>query len=148
MLVLILVGLLAFWILGGVALRSIGGLLCMAAGVGLLFGQGGQTGAFVLVAAMGAVLWLAGHWHFAHKFGFYKSPLADRVLDRPSNLRRRRPRRQPKGVVAAAAHPSSEARPAAPAAELVSAPPAAKPARPASTGSWPAWWPARRRGTH
>jgi hypothetical protein len=147
-LVLILVGLLAFWTVGGVALRSIGGLLCLAAGVGLLFGPGGQTGALVLVAAIGAVLWLSGHWHFAHKFGFYKSPLAHRMLDRPPGVQRRRGRRRPDAAVRTATHPSLEARPEAPAAELVPAALTAKPARPVSAESRPARWPARRRGTH
>ena len=34
----------------------------------------------MLVLALGVVLWLAGHWHFAYKYRRYKHPLAAELL--------------------------------------------------------------------
>ena len=71
--VAILGGLLVLWLLGGVLLR-IGGLLLVLAGG---FGAGLQHDANgLLVLAIGALLWLAGHWHYALRHHEYKSPLA------------------------------------------------------------------------
>jgi hypothetical protein len=75
----ILGGLLVLWLLGGVLLR-IGGLLLVLAGsvgVGL---QRNASGALVL--AIGALLWLAGHWHYALRHHEYKSALAGYVFMR------------------------------------------------------------------
>lgn len=75
--VTILGGLLALWLLGGVLLR-IGGLFLILAGS---FGVGLQHNASgVLVLAIGALLWLAGHWHYALRHHEYKSPLAGYVF--------------------------------------------------------------------
>lgn len=74
-----LFGLLVLWLLGGVLLR-LGGLLLVTAGsIGLLF-DGEVSG--ILVAAIGAFLWLAGHWHYALRHQGYKSPLARHLFCR------------------------------------------------------------------
>lgn len=70
-------GLLVLWLIGGLLLR-IGGLLLTVAGglgVGLAHNANG-----ILVLAIGAVLWLAGHWHYALRHHEYKSPLAGCVF--------------------------------------------------------------------
>lgn len=73
----ILGGLLVLWLLGGVFLR-IGGLLSVLAGG---FGVGlQQDPSGILVLAIGALLWLAGHWHYALRHHEYKSPLAGYVF--------------------------------------------------------------------
>ncbi|HEU4905474.1 MAG TPA: hypothetical protein VFT19_05095 [Solirubrobacterales bacterium] len=75
--VAILGGLLVLWVLGGLLLR-IGGLLLVLAGG---FGVGPQHNANgVLVLAIGALLWLAGHWHYGLRHHEYKSPLAGYVF--------------------------------------------------------------------
>lgn len=67
------------WLLGGLLLR-IGGLtLAVAGGVGVGL-EHNPNG--LLVLAIGAVLWLAGHWHYALRHHEYKSPLAGYVLMR------------------------------------------------------------------
>jgi hypothetical protein len=77
--VTILGGLLALWLLGGVLLRIAGLLLVLAGG----FGGGLQRNASgVLVLAIGALLWLAGHWHYALRHHEYKSSLAGYVFMR------------------------------------------------------------------
>ena len=72
-------GLLALWVFGGLLTRVGGLLLALAGGfdVGLQHSAGG-----VLVLAIGALLWLAGHWHYALRHHEYKSPLAGYVLMR------------------------------------------------------------------
>jgi hypothetical protein len=72
----ILGGLLALWLLGGAPLR-IGGLLLVLAGG---FGVGQQNASGVLVLAIGVMLWLAGHWHYALRHHEYRSPLAGYVF--------------------------------------------------------------------
>jgi hypothetical protein len=75
--VAILGGLLVLWLLGGLLLR-IGSLLLILAGA---FGAGVQRDASgVLVLAIGALFWLAGHWHYALRHHEYKSPLAGYVF--------------------------------------------------------------------
>lgn len=70
-------GLLAAWVVGGVLLR-VGGLVLVLVGLsGLaLFGQASAA----LIAAIGALLWLTGHWHYALRHQHYKSPLARRLF--------------------------------------------------------------------
>jgi hypothetical protein len=75
--VTILGGLLALWLLGGVLLRIGGLLLVLAGGLGVGL-QRNASG--VLVLAIGALLWLAGHWHYALRHHEYKSPLAGYVF--------------------------------------------------------------------
>jgi hypothetical protein len=74
---LLLVALVGFWLLGGVLLR-LGGLLLAAAGAFALAVSGDGNG--ILVFALGALLWLAGHWHYALRRHEYKSPLAGYVF--------------------------------------------------------------------
>lgn len=66
-------GLFFAWFLGGVLLRLSGLVLALAAlAVLALTGDGNA----IVVFAIGAALWLAGHWHYALRHGDYKSPLA------------------------------------------------------------------------
>lgn len=59
-------------------LLRIGGLLLALAGA---FGVGLEHNANgLLVLAIGAVLWLAGHWHYAVRHHEYKSPLAGYIF--------------------------------------------------------------------
>jgi hypothetical protein len=75
----LLVGGLAFWLLGGLVAR-LGGLLFVLAGsVGLALNP--DAGG-VLMIGMGALIWLAGHWHYALRHHQYKSPLAGYVFCR------------------------------------------------------------------
>jgi len=72
-------GLAALWVFGG-PLARVGGLLLVLVGgfdVGLQHSAGG-----VLVLAIGALLWLAGHWHYALRHQTYKSPLARHLFCR------------------------------------------------------------------
>jgi hypothetical protein len=61
-------GLLFAWFLGGVLLR-LGGLVLALAALAVLALTGDAN-------AIGAALWLVGHWHYALRHGDYKSPLA------------------------------------------------------------------------
>lgn len=65
--------LLFTWIFGGLLLR-VGGLLLVFAGAIVLALSGNANG--ILVAAIGAVLWLLGHGHYALRHGVWKSQLA------------------------------------------------------------------------
>lgn len=75
----LLVGLLAFWLLGGLLAR-LGGLLLVFAGLTSLT-LNPQLGAALLIV-IGAAMWLAGHWHYALRHHAYKSPLARYVFCR------------------------------------------------------------------
>lgn len=70
----LLVGLLAFWLLGGLIAR-VGGLLFVFAGVANL-ALDPRVGAALLIVIGAAATWLAGHWHYALRHHSYKSPLA------------------------------------------------------------------------
>ncbi len=70
---------LLVWILGGIVLR-LGGLLVAMAGLAGLAISGDVAG--VLVFVIGAVLWLAGQWHYALRHQEYKSPLARHLFCR------------------------------------------------------------------
>jgi len=71
--------LLFTWIFGGFLWRA-GGLLLVFAGATVLALSGNANG--ILLAAIGAVLWLLGHGHYALRHGEYKSPLAGYVFRR------------------------------------------------------------------
>jgi hypothetical protein len=75
----LLVGLLAFWLLGGFVGR-VGGLLLVFAGV-VNLALDPRVGA-VLLIGLGAAIWLFGHWHYALRHHGYKSPLARYVFCR------------------------------------------------------------------
>lgn len=68
---------LGVWTLGGPLLR-IGGVLLIAVGLLSTAGTGSPTAALLTVA--GALAWLAGHWLFAVRHHYYRSPLARRVF--------------------------------------------------------------------
>jgi hypothetical protein len=76
----VVLGLLAFWVIGGIVLRLAGAALALLALVGLAVSSGHGAGAGVPLFLVGVVLWLAGHWHFALRHHAYKSPLAQRVF--------------------------------------------------------------------
>ncbi len=74
--ILILAGL---WLFGGLLARGAGALFMFAGAVGIA-NTGNTSGLVVL--ALGATLWLAGHWHYALRHKGFKSPLAQRLLSR------------------------------------------------------------------
>lgn len=79
-LALVLVGLLAAFVFGGIILRTIGWLLILA---GLIAGvTTGNLWALILPLAAGAMLWLAGQYHFAVRHHYYRSAVAATVLRR------------------------------------------------------------------
>ena len=77
--ILFLVGLLAFWLLGGFVAR-VGGLLLVFASTASL-ALNPQMGTVVLIG-IGAAMWLVGHWHYALRHQAYKSPLARHIFCR------------------------------------------------------------------
>jgi hypothetical protein len=72
-----IVAVIGFWILGGLFLRA-AGVVCVFAGAVSLIALRDPTALFIL--ALGFVMWLAGHWHFALRHHEYKSPLAQRIF--------------------------------------------------------------------
>lgn len=86
----VLLAALAAWLLAGVVLRFGGALLAV---VGLLLTASTGSPSAALLAVLGAVAWLGGHWLFAVRNHYYASPLARRVfnqaLPRPFNPTRR-----------------------------------------------------------
>lgn len=73
----LLIGLLAFWLLGGLVAR-VGGLLLILAGTANLVLE--PRAAAALLIAVGAAIWLFGYWHYALRHHAYKSPLARYVF--------------------------------------------------------------------
>ena len=73
----LIVGLLVFWSFGGIVAR-LGGLLFVFAGIADL--ALAPNASALLLIATGAVIWLAGHWHFALRHHEFKSPLARYVF--------------------------------------------------------------------
>ena len=71
------VAVVGFWIAGGVLLRF-GGLIIAIFGVLVLALDHDLVG--VVVLAVGVLLWLVGHWHYALRHHVYKSPLAQRIF--------------------------------------------------------------------
>ena len=72
----LIAGLIAFWLFGGIVAR-LGGLLFVFADLALA-----PNASALLLMAIGALAWLAGHWHFAVRHHEYKSPLARYVFCR------------------------------------------------------------------
>jgi hypothetical protein len=68
------VALPALWIFGGIVLRLAGLLAFLSGCTGMALGS--DPGGAFLVGAIGALLWLSGHWLFALRHQEYKSPLA------------------------------------------------------------------------
>jgi hypothetical protein len=76
---LVLLALIGLWLLGGLLLR-LGGAILALVGVAALALTGDPEA--LLCVGIGAVLWLAGHWHYALRHHEYKSPLARYVFCR------------------------------------------------------------------
>ena len=78
------------WLLGGVVLRAGGALLVVG---GLLSTAATGSLAAALLAVLGGLAWLGGHWLFALRHHYFSSPLARRlfceVLPRPLDPTRR-----------------------------------------------------------
>lgn len=68
----------AIWLLGGIALRILGAVVVFGGIVNATQGEGWGLG----VMLSGGVLWLAGHWHFALRHRYWKSPLAESIARR------------------------------------------------------------------
>lgn len=68
---------IAGWVFGGVVLRALGLALLVLGAVGLVVTQ---DAAAALVLAIGVVMWLAGHWHYAMRHHEYASPLTQRLF--------------------------------------------------------------------
>jgi hypothetical protein len=68
---------LGLWIFGGFALRAAGAL---SLAVGLLIAADSGSLAAGILAVLGVIAWLAGHWLFAARNHYYRSPLARRVF--------------------------------------------------------------------
>jgi len=68
---------IAGWVFGGALLRILGLALLVLGAAGLVVTQNAAA-AFVL--AIGFVMWLAGHWHYAMRHHEYASPLAQRLF--------------------------------------------------------------------
>jgi hypothetical protein len=64
------------WLLGSIALR-LSGLLLVLAG---LFGTATGQPAGLLVAVLGGLAWLGGHWLYAFKHHQFRSALAGRLF--------------------------------------------------------------------
>lgn len=67
---------LVAWFAGSLALRVAGGVLLL---VGLI-GTATTSPAGLIVAGLGAVLWLAGHWLYGVRHHVLASPLARRLF--------------------------------------------------------------------
>jgi hypothetical protein len=65
------------WLVGGPALR-VGGAATVTIGLLLAADTGSITA--VLIALLGGLGWLTGHWLFAARNHYYRSPLARRVF--------------------------------------------------------------------
>lgn len=66
--------LLCAWVFGGIALRLTGTLIALAGLLGLSLSCNASG---LLVFAIGACLWLAGHLHFRLRHGAFNSALAE-----------------------------------------------------------------------
>jgi hypothetical protein len=68
---------LATWVIGGWVLRTAGAILAVG---GLL--STALSGSLVMAVAslLGAVAWLAGHWLYAARHHYFRTPLARRIF--------------------------------------------------------------------
>lgn len=73
------IGLLVFWVLGGVSLRLGGLTLFFGGAAGMAISPDLSAAGLI---ATGALMWLAGHWHHALRHQEFKSPLARHVFCR------------------------------------------------------------------
>jgi hypothetical protein len=81
---LLILSLAAFWLLGGVMLRLGGLFVIFLVLFGLASGAADEVPAGAPYAVgwlvVGALMWLAGHWHYALRHGQPKSSLADSLF--------------------------------------------------------------------
>ena len=77
--VLITIAAIAFWVIGGLALRW-GGLAAVGLGFAVALSMDGSSGLLLLLAGTGG--WLAGHLRYRLRHGDFKSGLAGAVLGR------------------------------------------------------------------
>lgn len=74
-----IIAIAAAWLAGGFVLRLGGALLAFLAAL-VLATTGDPDG--IAMLALGLAAWLAGHWHYAARHHYFKSPLAERVFER------------------------------------------------------------------
>jgi hypothetical protein len=68
---------LGVWLLGGFVLRVGGAALAIG---GLVITASTGSPGMAAAAIVGAVAWLAGHWLFAIRQHYFRSPLARRIV--------------------------------------------------------------------
>ncbi len=73
----VVLGALIVWRLGGAVLRLAGGFFGIG---GLVATASTGSGPMAVAAVIGALLWLAGHWLWALRHHYYRSPLARRIF--------------------------------------------------------------------
>lgn len=73
----LVLGALVAWRFGGALLRWAGGFLGIG---GLLATASTGSPQMALAAVIGLLLWLAGHWLWALREHYYRSPLARRIF--------------------------------------------------------------------
>jgi hypothetical protein len=73
----IALGAIIAWLLGGAMLRLTGSVL----GIGGLIATASTAAPSMAIASLlGGLLWLAGHWMWALRNHYYRSPLARRIF--------------------------------------------------------------------
>jgi predicted membrane channel-forming protein YqfA (hemolysin III family) len=102
---------IGFWFFGGVALRVAGIVFVL---VGLISLVALANPAALLMVAIGLLMWLAGHWHFALRHHEYKSPLAERIFLQVLPPRYDPTRNWGTSVISEAADPDRSAAPTPP----------------------------------
>jgi hypothetical protein len=68
---------LSVWLLAGVVLR-VGGIVFVAGG--LIGTAATGSPAMALASSLGVLAWLVGHWLFALRHHYFRSPLARRIF--------------------------------------------------------------------
>ena len=69
---------LGLWLFGSAVLRLGGAVLAVG---GLLSAAATGSLAMALTTILGVLAWLAGHWLFALRYHYFRSPLARRVFN-------------------------------------------------------------------
>jgi hypothetical protein len=72
-----IIAVLGLWLLGGLLLRIGGGALAVG---GLLGTATTGSPGMAVATILGCLAWLAGHWLFAFRHHYFRSPLARRVF--------------------------------------------------------------------
>lgn len=68
---------LAIWVIGGWVLRTAGAILALG-GLACTADTGSLT--MAVATLVGAVAWLAGHWLYAVRHHYFRTPLARRIF--------------------------------------------------------------------